>query len=348
LTIIDSMAKPFKIGIFDHMDRGSDDTAAFYAQRLALTELYDRSGFYSYHVAEHHSTPLGLAPSPNVYLSMVAGRTQRLRIGALVYLLPFYHPLRLLEELCMLDQMSGGRLDAGIGRGVSPVEARFHDVDPKTSQAVFEESLEVLLAGFATRQLTFDGDFFHFDNIPIEMTPYQQPRPPLWYGVTSAESAERWARRGFNILTSTGPDEAAAVLKPHRAIGRASSPELLAGIIRYIVVADTDAAALEIAEAAYPRWYNSFHTLFRKYGTGPVYGARPTTFAGTIENGSGIAGSPETVLRMLEAHARRTDCNYIVGQFAFGDMKHADAARSIELFAREVMPRLLEREPAKR
>jgi alkanesulfonate monooxygenase SsuD/methylene tetrahydromethanopterin reductase-like flavin-dependent oxidoreductase (luciferase family) len=335
------MATPFKIGIFDHMDRGTSDTAAFYAQRLALTELYDRLGFYSYHVAEHHSTPLGLAPSPNVYLSMVAGRTQRLRIGALVYLLPFYHPLRLLEELCMLDQMSAGRLDVGIGRGVSPVEAGFHGVDPKTSQAVYEETLAVLLAGFATQQLTFDGDFFHYDDIPLEMSPHQRPHPPLWYGVTSAESAERCARRGFNILTSTGPDEAAAVLKPHRAMSRApESPDLLAGIIRYIVVADTDAAALEIAAAAYPRWYDSFHTLFRKYGTGPVYGARPRTFAAAIENGSGIAGSPGTVLRVLEAHARQTDANYLVGQFVFGDMPYADAARSIELFARDVMPQL--------
>ena len=340
---MDGMAKPFKVGIFDHVDRGSGDTAAFFAQRLALTELYDRLGFYSYHVAEHHSTPLGLAPSPNVYLSMVAGRTQRLRIGALVYLLPFYHPLRLLEELCMLDQMSGGRLDVGIGKGVSPVEAGFHGVDPKTSQAVFEETIDVLLAGFATRQLTFDGDFFHYDKIPIELAPYQRPHPPLWYGVTSAESAERYARRGYNILTSTPPDEAAAVLGPHRAIARErGGPELLGGIIRYIVVADTDAAALEIATAAYPSWYDSFHNLFRKYGTGPRYGARAVTFGETIANGTGIAGSPDTVLRALQAHADQADANYVVGQFAFGNMTYADAAHSIELFASDVMPQLLE------
>ncbi len=336
-----------EIGIFDHMDRGSSDTSAFYAQRLALTELYDRLGFYSYHVAEHHSTPLGLASSPNVYLSMAAGGTQRLRVGALVYLLPFYHPLRLLEELCMLDQMSGGRLDVGIGRGISPIEAGFYGVDPQTSQALFEETLEVLLAGFATRKLDFDGDFFHFKDVPIELAPYQQPRPPLWYGVSSAESAERCARRGFNILTLTAPDEAAAVLAPHRARSRESGcAELLGGIVRFVVVADTDAAALAIAEAAYPRWYASFNMLYRKYGRGPVQGERPSTFAGVIENGTGIAGSPETVWRTLDAQARQTDSNYLVGQFAFGDMPHADAVRSIELFAQDVMPRLLGRRPA--
>ncbi|HEY5349160.1 MAG TPA: LLM class flavin-dependent oxidoreductase, partial [Candidatus Lustribacter sp.] len=268
-----------EIGIFDHMDRGASDTSAFFAQRVALTELYDRSGFYSYHVAEHHSTPLGLASSPSVYLSMVAARTQRLRIGALVYLLPLYHPLRLLEELCMLDQLSGGRLDVGVGRGISPIEAGFYGIAPQTSQALFEETLAVLSAGFVTRRLDFDGDFFHFKDVPIELTPYQQPRPPLWYGVSSAESAERCARRGFNILTLNAPDEAAAVLAPHRALSREpGSAELLAGIVRFVVVADTDAAALAIAEAAYPRWYESFNTLYRKYGRGPVHGERPRTF----------------------------------------------------------------------
>ncbi|MGH7715680.1 MAG: LLM class flavin-dependent oxidoreductase [Vulcanimicrobiaceae bacterium] len=218
-----------EIGIFDHMDRGTDDSAAFFSRRIALTELYDRLGFYSYHVAEHHSTPLGLASSPSVYLAMVAGKTRRLRIGALVYLLPFYHPLRLLEELCILDQLSGGRLDVGVGRGISPIEAGFYGIRPETSQAVFDETLEVLLAGFATRQLDFDGDFFHFKDVPIEMTPHQRPRPPLWYGVSSAASAERCARRGINVLTLSAPDAAARALAPHRAIAReAGSPDLMA------------------------------------------------------------------------------------------------------------------------
>ncbi|MGH7715679.1 MAG: hypothetical protein ACREML_06730, partial [Vulcanimicrobiaceae bacterium] len=106
--------------------------------------------------------------------------------------------------------------------------------------------------------------------------------------------------------------------------------------MRFVVVAETDDAALAIAEAAYPKWHESFNTLYRKYGRGPVQGERPRTFAGVIENGTGIAGSAETVWRFLDAQARRTDSNYVVGQFAFGDMKHDDTVRSIELFARNV------------
>ena len=108
-----------KFGVFDHVDRGATSLAELYESRLKLAEIYDRSGFYAYHIAEHHSTPLGFAPSPGIFLSAVAQRTKRLRFGPMVYLLPFYHPIRLIEEICMLDQLSDGRLELGIGRGVS-------------------------------------------------------------------------------------------------------------------------------------------------------------------------------------------------------------------------------------
>ena len=106
-----------KFGVFDHMDRDGPDLGQLYQHRLTLTEAYDRAGFYAYHIAEHHGTPLGLSPSPSVFLSAVAQRTERLRFGPMVYVLSTYRPLRILEEICMLDQLSGGRLEVGIGRG---------------------------------------------------------------------------------------------------------------------------------------------------------------------------------------------------------------------------------------
>jgi alkanesulfonate monooxygenase SsuD/methylene tetrahydromethanopterin reductase-like flavin-dependent oxidoreductase (luciferase family) len=332
-------AKVRHIGVFDHLDRGGPDTAAFFAERLALTECYDRLGFYSYHIAEHHATPLGLASSPNVFLAMVAGRTQRLRLGALVYLLPLYQPLRLLEELCMLDQMSGGRLDVGVGKGISPIEARYCGADPELTQAMFEEAHDVIMRGFSAETLDFHGRFYHYEGVPIQLHPLQQPRPPLWYGISSPESAERCARSGFNVLTLNPPARARETLVPHRA----AAPDLLAGIVRFIVVAETDEAALAIAEAAYPQWYLNFNALYRKFGRGPVHGERPTTFADQIAEGTGIAGSPATALRALDAQIRETGSNYLVGHFAFGDMPHAAAVQSAELFARDVMPSLLDR-----
>src|SRR6202049_5283796 len=110
-----------EFGVFDHLDRTGPDLAGFYQDRLKIIEAYDRAGFYAYHIAEHHSTPLGMAPSPNVFLAAVAQRTRRLRFGPLVFVLPLYHPVRLMAGICMLDQMSGGRLELSFRRGAAPL-----------------------------------------------------------------------------------------------------------------------------------------------------------------------------------------------------------------------------------
>src|SRR5260370_12830650 len=97
-----------RFGIFDHRDDSGRRLGTHFEERLRLIEAYDQAGFYGYHLAEHHNTPLGYAPSPGLFLSAVAQRTKQLRFGPMVYLLPLYHPLRLIDEVCMLDQMSGG------------------------------------------------------------------------------------------------------------------------------------------------------------------------------------------------------------------------------------------------
>src|ERR1700726_5062050 len=109
-----------EFGVFDHLDRDDQTLGDYYAARLQIIEAYDRLGFYAYHLAEHHSTPLGMAPSPSVFLAAVAQRTRRLRFGPLVWAMPLHHPLRLIEEICMLDHLSGGRLEIGFRRGAAP------------------------------------------------------------------------------------------------------------------------------------------------------------------------------------------------------------------------------------
>ena len=131
-----------KFGVFDHLDLGAVPLGEHYENRLKLIEAYDRLGMRSYHLAEHHATPLGMAPSPSVFLAAVAQRTRRLRFGPLVYTLSLHHPLRVAEEICMLDQMSGGRLELGVGRGVSPHEVAYYGVDPAKAQAMYIEALQ--------------------------------------------------------------------------------------------------------------------------------------------------------------------------------------------------------------
>src|ERR1700694_421736 len=131
-----------EFGVFDHLDRHGGALADYYEDRLRITQAYDRAGFYAYHLAEHHSTPLGMAPSPSVFLSAVAQRTQRLRFGPLVWAMPLHHPLRLIEEICMLDQLSRGRLEIGFGRGSSPRELVYYGQGPDNSQKIYSQALE--------------------------------------------------------------------------------------------------------------------------------------------------------------------------------------------------------------
>src|SRR5258706_3041862 len=119
-----------EFGVFDHLDLSGSPIERFYRERLEIVEAYERAGFYSYHVAEHHLTPLGMAPSPSVFLAAVAQRTKRLRFGPIVYVAPLYHPLRLLEEICMLDQMSRGPPGIAIGPRAPPAQVRLFAFDP--------------------------------------------------------------------------------------------------------------------------------------------------------------------------------------------------------------------------
>src|SRR5437764_210912 len=112
----------------------------FFDERLRLIERIEQAGFAGYHLAEHHSTPLGMAASPSVFLAAAMQRTKTLRLGPLVYVLPLYHPLRLYEEICMLDHMSGGRLLIGVGRGGALLEHQRYGIDPTDAPAMYHEA----------------------------------------------------------------------------------------------------------------------------------------------------------------------------------------------------------------
>src|SRR5919206_1183770 len=165
-------------GIFDWLDESGRGIGTTYEERLRMLELADRSGFYGYHLAEHHATELSTVPSPNLFLAAAAQRTRRLRLGPLSVILPLYNPLRLLEEICMLDQLSQGRLEVGIGRGSSPYEGLRFGVKRDESRAMFDEALDVLVQGLSTGKITHHGKYFQYDQVVTFLRPAQQPYPP--------------------------------------------------------------------------------------------------------------------------------------------------------------------------
>ncbi len=174
-------AKRARFSIFDWLDESGRGMGQTYDERLKMLEYADRAGYYCYHLAEHHGSELSTTPSPNIFLSAVAQRTHRIRLGALTYLLPLYNPLRLLEEICMLDQLSGGRLEMGVSRGSSAFEGERFGVRREEARAMFEEALDIILMGLSSGVLDYHGQYFQYDRLTTRLRPYQRPYPPLWY-----------------------------------------------------------------------------------------------------------------------------------------------------------------------
>jgi len=333
-----------KFGVFDHVDASGEALGQHLATRLDLAEVYDQCGLYGYHVAEHHGTPLGHAPSPSVLLSAVSQRTTNLRIGPLVYLLPLYHPLRLIEAICMLDQLSDGRFMLGVGKGVSPFELGFYGADPETAQAHYQETLDCILEGLTSDTLTFNGQYSQFDNVPMTLRPVQQPHPPLWYGAINPESAVWTATNAVNIVTIALSEGGRALTDRYRAewekLGRDPAELPLMGISRHVVVADTEGEAKRIAARAYALWRANFVKLWHEAGVDvPFISALyPETWDALEAIGNGFAGTAEQVADYVHAESEAAGVNYFVSWFAFGDLTFEQAARSARLFSRKVIP----------
>jgi alkanesulfonate monooxygenase SsuD/methylene tetrahydromethanopterin reductase-like flavin-dependent oxidoreductase (luciferase family) len=332
-----------RIGVFDHMDRSGEDLERQYAERLALVEAYDRAGLHAYHLAEHHGTPLGLAPAPSVFLAAAAQRTSRLRLGPLVYTLAFYDPVRLIEEVCMLDALSGGRLELGVGRGISPIEMRLLGVDPDVAPSLFAERLEILLRGLASDRLDYEGEHHSYRDVPMALRPVQRPHPPLWYGLARTESVPRVATAGMNAVGNGVAADVRTITDAYRAewarLGRAPDELPLLGRSQHIVVADTDAEALDLLRPAYRQWFSSLDHLWREHGT-RVPLVTPDDPDEAVAAGLAVAGSVATVRDRLRDEVERSGANYVIGRLAFGTLPMEASRRSAELLATEIAPAL--------
>jgi alkanesulfonate monooxygenase SsuD/methylene tetrahydromethanopterin reductase-like flavin-dependent oxidoreductase (luciferase family) len=337
-----------KFGVFDHVDDSGEPLNRHYENRLKIVEAYDHAGFFAYHIAEHHSTPLGFAPSPGIFLSAVAQRTNRLRFGPMVYLLPFYHPIRLIEEICMIDQLSNGRLELGIGRGVSPFEAQHYGLDFGETQRIYHERFQLLLNGLTADELTFSGGFDKFEKVPMVLRPLQRPHPPLWYGLAAPEHASWPAANQINVMMNQLAPAVRDIIDAYTSewsrLGKNLDQMPLLGVNRHIVVAKSDSDAVAIARRAYAKWINGLKWLWSRSGVTLAQGAArsanqyPDTFEEAVANRTAFAGSPTAVQDYIAREINDTRTNYFVCRLAFGDMSLAEVLTSVELMAESILP----------
>lgn len=326
-------------GVVDHIDRQSRPIWETYDSRLKLIELCDAAGFSTYHLTEHHFTPLGLAPSPLVFLAAASRITRNIRFAPLVLVATLYNPLRLAAEICMLDHLTHGRLEIGTGRGVSGVELGFYNVSEQEAPAIYGEAMEVLMAALTEDVVDYHGKFFNFTNVPIELKPLQRPHPPMWYATNNVESAQRVGRQNINLASLLAAQEARAVIDAfkdswNRAHGGKGMTMPKAGIARNVYVAESDREAEERGKFGSEGFYKSLSHLWRKFNVSHMsLDEVNRASASTL-----IAGTPQTVRARIEQELQQSGANYMIVRFAYGDLTHEESARSLQLFSNEVMP----------
>jgi alkanesulfonate monooxygenase SsuD/methylene tetrahydromethanopterin reductase-like flavin-dependent oxidoreductase (luciferase family) len=325
--------------VFDHNDATGLPVGRQLDERLELVAAYERLGYYAYQLAEHHGTPLGIA-TPHLMLAAASRLTSAIRLGTMISILPLVPPLRMVEEAATLDQLSNGRLVLGVGRGVSPVETGFHGVPGDEAQPRFDEAFEILRLGLSGDVVDFHGTYYDIDSAPVVTRPVQQPLTP-WYATRTLDRARWCARLGLPMMALVPSPQVRELTDAYReewaALGRAAADLPPLGISRQIVIAETNEKAAAIAGRAFRPFADNLSYLWKKFNVPMPPGVASGTF-GTLPSGHRYAGDPAGARAWVAEHAKTAGINLFSLEFAFGDMTFAEAQRSAELFATEVIP----------
>jgi alkanesulfonate monooxygenase SsuD/methylene tetrahydromethanopterin reductase-like flavin-dependent oxidoreductase (luciferase family) len=318
---------PFRFAVlqFFSWPNRSVPLPAIYARALDRIDMMESSGgFDAVWLAEHHFNTYSVCPSVHIMGTHVAARTKHLRIGTAVSLAGMYHPLRLAEEVALLDVLSGGRVNWGAGRGNDPVEFGVFGLDRETSYARFREHLDVVLRAWTDDRLTYEGEFVQFRDVEVLPKPLQQPHPPVWVAATSPEAITWAAEAGHSILMDPHSSHVDIGRKfnsyregldaaGHTASGRTTP------MARLIAVAPSDAEAKEVARRG-AEW--TVHSQFansqkrRQEGQPGGFAGFPTSQQGDpVEryvNDVIIHGSPARVVDEILRLREEIGLNYLL------------------------------------
>jgi len=323
-------------GVIDHLDRQQLPIAETYRSRLDLVRRYDEAGFHAFHLTEHHFTPLGLAPSPLIFLSAAASVTSRIKLVPLVLILPLYHPVRLAGEIAMLDHLSGGRVEFATGKGISPYELAHYGVNHLEAARIHAEARELLLQALTQDRVDFAGRYFSVFDAPIELRPLQQPHPPMWQATSRPAGGIEAAKAGRNMAFLLPAERVRPITDAYRGAWRethGAEPLPKLGIARHIYVADTDAEAQERARVGFGQWYRQFGYLWEKYDARGVKDDGEHRRATMV-----IAGTADRVADEIARQTEIAGCNYFIARFAYGELSHAESVASLDRFVERVMP----------
>ncbi|MBI3968890.1 MAG: LLM class flavin-dependent oxidoreductase [Chloroflexi bacterium] len=339
-----------KFGLFSILPRPEwRTTEDVYEAEIDLLVSADRWGLDSVWLAEHHFSDFGICPSPPVLAAAIAARTRRLRVGLAVSLLPFHDPVKVAEELAVLDIVSGGRLNVGIGRGGWSKEFETFGAKHEESRARVDEGLELLRRCWTEESFTFNGQFRSVSELTVYPKPIQQPYPPLYMATNSPDSTAVAAREGLIPMTSAFPSwnelrrryeqyvPAAVAAGRSEADARARLQE--AWVVRCVYVAETEAEARSDPERYLLSYYHELESRHVAHPGGfEINLGQP--YEHYLNDGSSIFGTPSQVLERVKELREITGHRNLMCFMSFGGFEPAKVRRSLELFATEVAPKL--------
>ena len=347
-----------KVGLFDHMQKNDTPDRSYadmYANHLELVEFADEAGIDFYFVAEHHFD-LGFSecPSPGAFLGAASQRTKNIRLGPLVYVLPLWNPIRVAEEIALLDNLTRGRLECGFGSGVGPYTFSAYGVPWNEKRKMAMEALRMIKGMWTNASYSYEGDYFKCKGVELGIPLVQKPHPPIWMPTRSRESIAEAACNGISTIQWVPPKMKVvrAAFDYYREVYQRTKPEGRKphiGLMRQIYVAESDQQAREEAK---DHWIYFWH----RRGGGRTYGASGTEnltslldgprkqelldMDHSIAEGSFVCGSPATVTRQIQEIANQAGADTFLGEFTFGALEHAKVMNSLELFVDEVLPEL--------
>jgi natural product biosynthesis luciferase-like monooxygenase protein len=319
-------------------------THEFYRRMFEQMELLDQAGFHQVWVTEHHFHEYGgTIPDPATFLSAVAGRTTRIRLGIAIVVLPLHNPIEVAESYAMVDVISGGRLDFGVGRG-TPTELEQFGIGYEDSVIRLREGIEIIQQGWSGEAVDFTGTRFDYQDIRILPKPVQQPYPPVWVAASRSDDTYRWAgQKGFHLLTlpymyepqvlrhSIDHYREALVQAGHNP----STREVLGKFHIYV----TGSARQAVAEAG-PYLHHYWRVADAQHPGRSA--AREPQAADQIARGNVIAGEPQRCIDLIRRWRDELGLTIVSGTFYFGGMPQEMALRNIRRFAAEVMPAFAE------
>ena len=343
-----------KYAIFTHVPWPENtDPAKLLTYAADEVKLAEDLGFSSAWIAEHHFTRYGIGSSALVIASYMAGQTSRIRLGTGVLIPTLHNAIRLAEDAATIDAMSGGRLDVGFGRGVYGYEYGGFGVSPETSQEHFQESINVIQGLWTENEFSHEGEFYSLDKVSLAPPTLQKPHPPIYIAATRTPATLDYClSRGHNLCIAVVMDTAPALDLLQRFVAKSEAagndrPASEVPFFRYMYVAETmEQARRDVAP--HLEWVLDmlFWRSYFKDGGSEIYHSieewrrTRTEFPATVDyvfENRAIVGDPDYCIAKIE-ELKRHGVRFLGANFAMGGLDHGKVLKSMELFAKEVMP----------